>query len=278
MLKVSEYFRYFGPFDYDPIRALDGYALSDTYATGIRLDSRVRLHRYRGGKVIDIDNLRRDFATLTQAMNNLTDHSFSFRQPIDPSKFQGVAGDAIVTHDEITVKPRADMTNVTRNRIPILDRLGNLPMPNSDKADTTKGRWINDAGSEWLKVKKDAGQYEFAVNSTAAAWLDVNGWASALPSDTAEPSDGFAIWFDEDRSLWLFYKDNDIIGVVNGNVQTNNFRVSEPGDDSVYAAEEAYVLLNDTDNRIDFFCKTTEDDAIKGVGYIDSSGTNDGEA
>lgn len=279
MLDPAEHFRFFGPFDMNEMLFNHGiYPPLNKYPGNLPGSTRVKYFRSRGGRRYNHARLNHNFDSTEIVLNNMTDANFAEHSNLASSKFIGSNGTGLVTQDEITTMPIPDMTNVTRNRIPRFDENGNLPMPNSDKLETTNGRLVSANSTVWIKVKKDVGQFEFAVGSAAEAWLDQNGWTSSLPADTSAPTFGFAIVFDDTRSLWLFFKDNDVIGVVDGNVQTSNFKNAQPGDDVVFPTTQAFIDLDQTNSRIEFWCQTENDTAVRGVGFIDSAGTNDGEA
>lgn len=280
MHRVSEFFRFYAPFSENMIlNGLEGlFPQEFIYADGLLNDSRLRLYRSTGGKPYDINKLKYNFRNIESKLNHLTNVNFEDYSALLASSFEGMDGKNIITQDEMTVQPKADMSNILYNRIPRLDYQAYLPMPNADHAENVNGRLLSINGTEWLKISKDRGQFVFAVESTAVIWLDMNGWQAADPGATQAPDEGFAITFDEDRSLWYFWKDSQIIGVVDGNVQASNFRDGVPGDDVVYETVKAYMQFDETDHRIEFFCQTSENSAVRGVGYIDGTGMHDGAA
>ncbi len=280
MLDIAEFFNYWGSFPGDPmINAAAGgiYPPFNYYPGNLPGSMRIKLYRATGGKPYDVNIIKYNFRAIQLALNNLTDANFKPYAGINPAKFLGSNNTGILTQDRITTTPGLDLTNIKNNRIPRIDETGRYPMPNSDFASPGKGRIISPDGTIWLQSVKDEGYMGFATESTFQVYASVNGWTTVAPSVPAA-SEGFAFDFIEGKSLWLVYRDNDVVAVIDGNVQTNNFRSAPPGDDAVLPAVQAKMIFNQVDDRIEFYCKTTGDTALKGTGYIDSSGFHDGEA
>jgi hypothetical protein len=228
----------------------------------------IRLYRFAGGKVIDWRKLRYNFKAVEHLLNNLGDLNFMDYACIAKTKMS----EAIVSQDEITNQPRADLTNVTYNLIPRLYAQGHLPMPNSSSG--TKDRLISPDGKIRIYAQNTAVSHlAFVVESAVRVYLSTGGWALVAPA-VGVATYGFAVQFDEAKSIWNFYRDNVIVGVVDGNRQTSNFVTAEPT--TTAEAAEAYIYFNQTGKRIEFWCKTVDDAAIKGCGYIDETGYHDG--
>lgn len=280
MLDVAEFFNYWGVFPGDPMinSAAGGiYPPFNSYPGNLPGSMRIKLVRSTGGKPYEVNVIKYNFRAVELALNNLMDANFKEYASVPASKFLGANGTDILTQDRTTNQPRLDLTNVSNNRVNRIDENGRYPMPNSNFATPSKGRILSPDGTIWIQALKDLGYMGFAVSSTFAVYASVDGWATSAPSVPAA-SQGFAIDFIEGKSLWYIYRDNDVVAVIDGNNQTGNFVNTPPGDDAVLPAEEAKMLFNQDDDRIEFYCKTTSDASLKGTGYINSTGFHDGEA
>jgi len=229
--------------------------------------SPIRLYRTEGGKPVDPMKVRYNFEIIESSLNHLRNHNFRDYACISPSKLEAT----VLTQDKITTQLRTDLTNVTYNRIPRINRDGYLPFPVATTAKPNVG-WINNGGTSWLFANIEKGKFIFGANTANRIDLDSTGWHTVNGVDDADAAFGYAIVFDVDSSLWLFYKDTTIIGIVDGNGQVNNFITVNPT--TTYEAEEAYIDLTST--SIEFWCKTVEDTVIKRTGYIDTTGRHDG--
>lgn len=278
MFDPAVYFRFYGPFAIDPTMYGNTSLLpaENFYPGNLPATGRLVLYKSIGDKRFDFNKTAYNFRQIETRVNNLMDENFLEYAEIASSKFKGTDGTALVTQDEITVQPRADLTNVARNRIPRIDDRGFFPMPNSSAAQTGFGRITNAAGSEYISVEKDDGVFVFFADSAIRAWITAAGWVTIDPGTTTAPSTGFAWDFDPDKTIWIFFKDNDKVAFVDGNNQTANFVNTEPGDDATEKTTKAEVVLNSTDNRIEFFTQTESETALKRTGFIDSSGLNNG--
>ncbi len=278
MNNPSTFFSAYGPFAGIMNGAQGVFPGEDLHNAGIPFDTNVRLSRSIGGRRYNKFELAQNFATIERALNNLRNANLKKFAQIKKTYFKGSNGTGIITQDQTTVQPSADLTNVTYNRIPRIDEDGKYTMPNSSAAQSTLGKVKSEDGTIWYTVAKDSGQIHFAVSSTIEVWLDATGWHVSAPGTSSAAVNGFSIEFDSGKSLWKFYKDTTLLGVINGNVQTDNFRKTAPGDDATAATTEAYIAFDETNNRIGFFCQTEDESAVKGTGYIDSTGYHDGAA
>jgi hypothetical protein len=72
--------------------------------------------------------------------------------------------------------------------------------------------------TEYIKINRTLARFEFYCNNTASAYLSSEGWTNSVPADPVSPATEMGIWFDIDRSCWLFIVDGLLVGVVNGNL------------------------------------------------------------
>ena len=278
MFKPSDYFNYWGAFTFDPSMYGSGPLLpaEDEYPGNLDSSARLNLFLSNGLRPYDFNKIRFNLGQMQTRVNRLVDQNFRDYSEIDKSFFKSpFDGTGIVTQDETTNQPVADMTNVTRNRIPRLDNGGFLPMPNSTAAQTGNGRLINPAGTEYISVEKDEGVITFTTGGTIRTWVSSAGWTNVDPGATQAPTLGFAIDFNPDKSIWVLFKDNEPKAYIDGNVITNNFVNVEPADNETASVVQAFVDLDSTKNVIQFSCQTENDSVVRGVGFIDATGTND---
>lgn len=118
-----------------------------------------------------------------------------------------------------------------------------------------------------------AGRFEFVINNVTRAYLRAAGWSNTEVSGSAATT--MEVGFDQDRSCWLFFIDGTLRGVINGNAQTSNFVTTIPA--TKYANIASHIHLDDENGRIVFYSRTTNDTVIRATGYIDITGTHNGE-
>lgn len=278
MDRPSEFARYWGmPFtESDVFNGEEDLFPSENYYYGNEpIGGKLALRRHVGGEEYDINLLKLNFKRMETHFNHFRNENFKDFGGLSASRFKGMDGKAIMTQDMITTQPEKDMTNILHNRIPRLDANGALPMPAADEADSSAGKIGGLTKTCRFGTAKDKGYFVFRPQGSAACWISRAGWANSYPSDLVAATK-FEIVFSEDLSLWIFYIDSHPCGIVDGNVETSNFKNGFPNENDCYATTEAYIDLDETNWRILFNCQTSEDSAIKGVGYIDDAGYHDG--
>lgn len=123
----------------------------------------------------------------------------------------------------------------------------------------------------FIALDRTNGRFTFVCDMVICGYLGKSGgWVTSAPAVSAATSMG--VYFDIDRSLFLFIIDGVIKGVVDGNVATGAFKTAIPV--SYYANVGAYIDCNIADKSIYFVVQTTNDISSIVKGTIDVSGFN----
>ncbi len=232
----------------------------------------IKLWRMYGGNGIDYRKLRQNFEIIEASLAGLNDSNFRSYAEIARSKIE-----SIVTQDEIAITPNFDATiaatHPTRNRIPRLDGNGGVSIGMNSTAMPYNCEIINDSDTSGISVKDSIGAFRFRAGGSIIVYLSATAGWTIIDEPSESPSTyGWAIIFDDTRSLWLFYKDNTIIGVIDGNVSVDAFKTAVPT--TTYPTLEAYIDLDNANSRVAFFCRNNIDTSIRLCGYIDATGTH----
>jgi len=118
------------------------------------------------------------------------------------------------------------------------------------------------------------GRFEFVIENEVRAYLDPAGWSLTEPVGGL-PATSMEIGFDQDRSLWLFFIDGLIVGCVDGNNQSDNFKTEIPETGTALGLL-GYVHCDDENERMVFYTRTINDTEVRATGYIDETGYHNG--
>jgi len=271
------FFRFFGPLAIEPIMNMTTtlYPNEDIYIGTTKSQGAISLYPIRGNRPVDFNLIRTNIRKIRQALNSLQVTNFRIfsRNPISAARFKGANGTLLVTQDEVTTAPNHDGL-ASKNLIPRITETGFLPMPNRDFADSGDSQLGN--SDTFVTTFKDRGQLAWVPDGTVRAWVTRSGWTETDPGATVAASFGFAIDFNPNKTIWIMFVDNDPVAFVNGNNQTDNFVNVEPGDSDTEATTKAFIDFDTTNNRIEFFTQTVKETVVKRVGFIDSTGLNNG--
>jgi hypothetical protein len=141
-------------------------------------------------------------------------------------------------------------------------------------------------GSEWegmekigsdttyIALNRTKARFDLVVGNVARAFIGAAGWSNSAPADPAEPAILMGVYFDQDRSAWIFWIDGAVVGCVDGNGQTNNFIAALPV--SYFPTLISYIDCVNYTGKMVVFTMTNQDDEPHATGYIDATGIHDG--
>lgn len=123
----------------------------------------------------------------------------------------------------------------------------------------------------FIALDRAKGRFVFVCNMIECGYLGkTGGWVTEEPAESA--AENMGIYFDIDRSLFIFIIDGALVGLVDCNVDTGAFKTEIPA--SYEANIGAYIHCDIETSKISFIAQTASEVALATKGYVDEGGFN----
>lgn len=151
-----------------------------------------------------------------------------------------------------------------------------IPSVSEDEVATLDGSEFEDmdvVGNDntFIALDRTKGRFVFVCNMIECGYLGkTGGWVTEEPAESA--AENMGIYFDIDRSLFIFIIDGALVGLVDCNVDTGAFKTEIPA--SYEANIGAYIHCDIETSKISFIAQTASEVALATKGYVDEGGFN----